>query len=199
MNRSVDLGRDTRLDEARSRATRGRGRRTLFVVASLALAAILVLLERERDGSSLLRAAAVNLAVVSWSSFVLPLRGLPAFESYYRLRRWERSGRLYRALGVPAFRALVRRGPLATFNHALPAAWRSGDPRRIEHEIRAAEAGHGIAFGLVLAFATIALLRSEVRLAAWLVGLDLPMNLYPVLLQRFHRVRLGGASPTPER
>ncbi len=187
MNGFAHIGRDERMVNG----ARGRLRRVLFTVASLALVAILVVLGRDGDDSAFLRAAAINLAVVAWSSFVLPLRGLPAFESYFRLRAWERSGRLYRVLGVPAFRVLVRRGPLSTFNHAIVLAWRSGEPRRIEHEIRAAEAGHAIAFGIVLALSLVALLRGHAAGAAWLAALDIPTNLYPVLLQRWHRVRLA--------
>jgi hypothetical protein len=175
--------------EAPSR-TRTRARSALFAATSLALVAVLFLLERGED-AAFLRAAAINLAVVTWSSFVLPLRGLPPFESYYRLRRWERSGRLHHLLGVSAFRALVRRGPLARFNRALPAAWHSGDLVRIEREIRAAEAGHAIAFAIVLVIALVALVRGDGARAAWLVALDVPMNLYPTLLQRDHRARLA--------
>ncbi len=166
-------------------------RRLLFALASLVLATLLVALETGARGDVFVRAALANLVVVTWSSFVLPLRGLPRFDEYYTLRRWERSGRLYRRLGVPWFRALVRRGPLALFNGALPAAWHTGDPARIERETRAAEAGHATAFVLVLALAGIAAMRGEVARAAWMVALDLPMNLYPVLLQRDHRVRLA--------
>jgi len=168
------------------------GRHALFLAASLVLVAVLVALGRDGEGGAFLRAALANLAVVTWSSFVLPLRGLPPFESYFRLRSWERSGRLHRALGVPLFRALVRRGPLSIFNRTLPGAWHNGDPALIERETRAAEAGHGIAFCIVLGLAILALVRGETARAVWLIVLDLPMNLYPVLLQRDHRVRLAG-------
>jgi len=166
-------------------------RRLLFAAASLALAVLLVFLGRDDGGGGFVRALFANLAVVTWSSFVLPLRGLPDAERYFRLRPWERSGRLYRALGVPLFRALVRRGPLAVFNRALPRAWHLGDPARIERETRAAEAGHAIAFGLIVALAVAALFRGQVDRAIWLIALDVPMNLYPVLLQRDHRLRLA--------
>jgi hypothetical protein len=166
-------------------------RQLLFVVASLALAVLLVVLLRPGEGGAFLPAALTNLAVVGWSSFVLPLRGLPRFDEYFELRAWERSGRLYDVLGVPVFRSLVRRGPLSLFNHALPEAWHSGDPERIEHEARTAEVGHAVAFLFVLALALVALARGELRQAAWLAVLDIPTNLYPVLLQRYHRVRLA--------
>jgi hypothetical protein len=167
-------------------------RQLLFVVASLALAVLLiVLMSSPAEGGAFLPAALTNLAVVGWSSFVLPLRGLPRFDEYFELRAWERSGQLYDVLGVPVFRLLVRRGPLSLFNHALPAAWHSGDPERIEHEARTAEVGHAVAFLFVLALAVIALARGEPARAAWLAVLDVPTNLYPVLLQRHHRVRLA--------
>lgn len=166
-------------------------RQLAFGLASLVVLAILVYLGIDRGGSAFVRAALVNLAVVAWSSFVLPLRGLPRLEGYFRLRPWEHSGRLYRALGVPLFRALVRRGPLSVFNRALPAAWHAGDVERIERETRAAEAAHAIAFGIVLALAALSLARGDTVRAAWLAVLDVPMNLYPVVLQRDHRLRLA--------
>jgi hypothetical protein len=166
-------------------------RRVAFAVASLLLVAALAYLASDRGDGAFVRAALSNLAVVGWSSFVLPLRGLPRLEGYFRLRAWERSGRLYRALGVPVFRALVRRGPLSLFNRALPAAWHAANVERIDRETRAAEAGHITAFGIVLALAVVALARGDPARAAWLAALDIPMNLYPVLLQRDHRIRLA--------
>lgn len=163
---------------------------TVLALASLALVFLLVLIGMSSGIGPFMRAVLVNLAVVAWSAFVLPLRGLPPFDEYYRLRAWERSGKLYRWLGVPLFRALVRRGPLSLSNRALRPAWHSGDPERIEREIRAAEGGHGIAFLVVLFLAFVALVQGEPERAAWLVALDIPLNLYPVLLQRDHRHRL---------
>ena len=165
-------------------------RRLAFVVASLMGLAALAYLALD-GGGAFLRALLTNLVVVTWSSFALPLRGLPRLEHYFELRPWERSERVYRALGVPFFRAIVRRGPLSIFNRALPAAWHAHDAERIERETRAAEACHLVAFGIVLSLAVVALLRGETQRAAWLAVLDVPLNLYPVLLQRDHRVRLA--------
>ena len=165
-------------------------RAAAFAFASLALVALLVLIGSSNGMGPFVHAAVVNLVVVAWSAFVLPLRGLPPFDEYYTLRAWERSGRVFRWLGVPLFRAVVRRGPLSLSNRALPAAWHSGDPARIERETRAAEGGHAIAFLIVLLLAIVSLLRGAPERAAWLVALDIPMNLYPVLLQRDHRHRL---------
>ena len=165
-------------------------RTVAFALATLLLVAMLVLLGLSVRLGPFVHAALVNLVVVGWASFVLPLRGLPPFDEYYTLRRWERSGRVFHWLGVPLFRALVRRGPLSLPNRALPAAWHSGDPERIERETRAAEGGHAIAFLIVLLLSLISLLRGAPERAAWLALLDIPMNLYPVLLQRDHRHRL---------
>lgn len=165
-------------------------RPVLFFVASITTAAILVLVWRMPPGLEFVRAVLANLAVVTWSSFVLPLRGLPRFESWFRLRSWERSGRFFTWLGVPLFRTLVRRTPLSRFNRALPSAWHSGDPERMKEETRTAEAAHLVAFFLVLALAAFAFLAGHTRWAVWLAVLDVPLNLYPVLLQRDHRHRL---------
>lgn len=163
----------------------------VFAVASLLLVALLVFLGLNTGIGPFVHAALVNLVVVGWAAFVLPLRGLPPFDEYYTLRAWERSGRVFHWLGVPLFRALVRRGPLSLSNRALPAAWHSGDPARIERETRAAEGGHAIAFLIVLLLAIVSLARGAPDRAAWLATLNLPMNLYPVLLQRDHRHRLA--------
>ena len=165
-------------------------RPVLFFLASVITATVVVLFWRVPHGLEFLRAALTNLAIVTWSSFVLPLRGLPRFESWYRLRRWERSGRFFTWLGVPLFRMLVRRTPLSRFNRALPSAWHSGDPERIEEETRTAEAAHLVAFFVVVVLALAAFLAGRTRWAVWLVVLDVPLNLYPVLLQRDHRHRL---------
>jgi len=165
-------------------------RLALFVLASVLVAALIVVLWRVPDGLEFVRALLANFALVTWSSFVLPLRGLPRFESWYRLRRWERSGRFFTCLGVPLFRTLVRRTPLSRFNRALPSAWHSGDPERMEEETRTAEAAHLVAFFLVLALAACALFARHAHWAVWLAVLDVPLNLYPVLLQRDHRHRL---------
>ena len=165
-------------------------RALVFAAASLLVVVLLVLLGLSTRFGPFVHAALVNLAVVGWAAFVLPLRGLPPFDEYYALRRWERSGRVFHWLGVPWFRALVRRGPLSLSNRALPAAWHSGDPARIERETRAAEGGHAIAFVIVLVIAVVSLVRGAPQRAAWLALLDIPMNLYPVLLQRDHRHRL---------
>jgi len=182
-------GEDRREDRVIERAD-SRMRPVMFVVASGVLAGVLVWLWRVSPRVEFLRAAAADLAVVSWTSFVLPLRGLPRFDAWYRLRRWERSGRLYHWLGVPLFRAAVRKSPLARFNRSLPHAWKSGDPERIEDETRTAEAAHGVAFLIALALAIAAFVTGRIRWAIWLAVLDLPLNLYPVLLQRDLRHQL---------
>jgi hypothetical protein len=165
-------------------------RALVFAVASLLLVVLLVFLGLSARFGPFVHATLVNLVVVTWAAFVLPLRGLPPFDEYYALRAWERDGRVFHWLGVPLFRALVRRGPLSLPNRALPAAWQSGDPARIERETRAAEGGHAIAFMIVIALSVVSLVRGAPARAAWLALLDIPMNLYPVLLQRDHRHRL---------
>lgn len=165
-------------------------RPVLFFVASVITATAVVLFWLVPHGLEFVRAALTNLAVVTWSSFVLPLRGLPRFDAWYRLRSWERSGRFFAWLGVPLFRTLVRRTPLSRFNRALPTAWHSGDAGRMDEETRTAEAAHLVAFFVVVVLALVALVAGRTRWAVWLLVLDVPLNLYPVLLQRDHRHRL---------
>jgi hypothetical protein len=162
----------------------------LFALASVALAIVVAFVGDLDELAPFLRALMANLAVIAWTSFVVPIRGLPRMDGYYRLRAWERSGHIYVWLGVPFFRAAIRRGPLSIFNRRLPAAWKQGDPDKIVFETMTAEGGHLIAFLIVLAMAIGAWSRGDWEMAGWLAIIDLPMNLYPVLLQRDHRQRL---------
>jgi hypothetical protein len=65
---------------------------------------------------------------------------------------------------------------------------------KLEHlreEMSSAETGHVLVFGLVCLFAVYALLRGWLAGAGWLMLFNLLINGYPVLLQRYNRIKLG--------
>jgi hypothetical protein len=124
------------------------------------------------------------------TGFVLPTyRVLP--EGYYRVRRPRRLKAAYRALHVDLFgRAL-----LATLwrDRAQRKRYFDGTASGLEHldkQSRSAEFGHTVPFVLVTAAAVAWALSGAVALAGLAFGFNVLGNLYPVLLQRHHRMRV---------
>ncbi len=115
--------------------------------------------------------------------------------SYYRVRPFERSGRLYEALGVRLFRYFVPDGDLAN-------RWRRRqDPRfRIIPNRRFAaafvrrtelsEKSHLVLLLMGILSAAFALRIGWRGWAVYLAVGNVLANLYPVLLQRYTRTRL---------
>ena len=122
--------------------------------------------------------------------FVLPThRVLPT--RYYHIGHPERLSSIYRALRVDLFgRAL-----LATLwrDHAQRRRYFDGSPSGLAHldvQSRSAEFGHVVPFVLVT-FASIRwALGGAFGLAGFAFAFNVLINMYPVLLQRHHRMRV---------
>lgn len=106
------------------------------------------------------------------------------------VRGWEARGRVYRAVGVPAFGKLLRRTPLRLLNRDVYLAARTRDAAALAAQLEAAEASHFWAALLVVPF--------MVRLAGaggwlalfWVTAAQVLVNLYPILHLRLARHRL---------
>ncbi len=134
-------------------------------------------------------------------SHVVPFR-LPAW--WHRLRPVEIDGRLHERLGAPVAKRLLRRGPATVFNPGLrlPAEPTPEHLEELAGRMCTAEAAHTVAGLATLVVAARSLLRARWRAAAWTLGLDVVVNGYPVLLQRYNRVllvRRFGPPPSAER
>ena len=122
------------------------------------------------------------------SGFVLPTdRLLP--ERYYRIRRPERLGALYRGLGVDVF----RRALLATLwrRRAMQRAYFDGSASGLDHlaaRSRASEFGHVVPFVLLTVAGSMWIASGAAGLGLWTLAVN--VHLYPVLLQRHHRMRI---------
>jgi len=136
--------------------------------------------------------------IVTWLSMCwLSLVGkvivwrLPA--GYYRIRPFERGGRLYRRLGVRILKRLLRRGVMTVFNPTLylPAVRDAEGLSRLEREMRAAETAHVLMFLLILPVIGHAVIRGWWGAAGWTLLFDVLINAYPVMLQRYNRDWVG--------
>ena len=110
----------------------------------------------------------------------------------HELRGFEGDGRVYERLGVPVFKRLLRRGPLAVFNPDLhlPA---DRSPERLAHleaRMRDAEAAHLLLFVATLGLVAHAAARGWWASAVLILAFDVLMNGYPVMLQRYNRILL---------
>jgi hypothetical protein len=157
---------------------------------------VLVNLMRSYDvaspGFALLLNMALPLWVVAFFAITAPPVDHPWLEAYFRPRRWERAGEIYRALGVRPFQAVLKVLRLGVFG-MRPHDFRvTGDAAfllRMERDTRSAEAAHGVCFIIVVGFAVYAAATGRIDGAAWLLLAGIVCHAYPMLLQRHHRPR----------
>ena len=114
-------------------------------------------------------------------------------EGLHALRPFERDGRVYERVGVPLAKRVLRRGVLARFNPHLhlPSERTPAQLEQLARRMRVAEAGHTVLFTATLLVVTHAAVRGWWTAAVLTLVLDVVMNGYPVMLQRYNRARLA--------
>jgi hypothetical protein len=126
---------------------------------------------------------------------LLALAASRVSEPYFRLRAFERTGRLYEVVGVRLFRGLVPDGDLINrLQRRRTAGYRvvRGRQDAIAFLVRtqASERGHLVLFvagGVTAGYAAL------LGWGGWalVIGLgNVPVNVYPILLQRYTRGRI---------
>lgn len=80
----------------------------------------------------------LNWIAMSWIAIAGQAVHFSLPQRYYRVRGFERTGRVYEQLGIRLFKRLVRRGPLAMFSPTLrfPKDRTISALQRLEDEIR---------------------------------------------------------------
>lgn len=161
------------------------------VITNLALALLRWLLQAF-DWRSPLFAFLVNWLVMSWvatSSEVIQVAFAPR---YYAIQPFEQDGRIYERLGIRFFKRLVRRGPLAIFslNLRFPPERTVPALHLLEGKMRNAETMHVLIFLIMFLFIGYVLFQEWFDAVGWLLFFNLLLNVYPVMLQRYNRIRL---------
>ena len=134
----------------------------------------------------------VNWLVMAWMAMsALSIRLLMPGR-YYDIKACESSGRIYTHLGVRFLKKLVRRGPLSIFSRTLrlPKDNSTAALQQLDHAMRRAEAIHAYSFLAMWLFICYSVLRNWSDAAGWLFLFNSMVNGYPIMLQRYNRIRL---------
>lgn len=139
---------------------------------------------------NLVGAFALCLLPTSWAFCVkhaITVR-LPA--RYFELRKWERGGRLYEALGVRRFQRLLRTPLLRILNLDITRRFSQRNYAEADQEMRHAETSHVLAFFVAFGVTILVFARRWWDALAYLTLFNTLVNAYPIMLQRYNRVRL---------
>ena len=132
----------------------------------------------------------VMLDFLGLVAFARPLFLLKLPPFLRQLRAWEVRGRIYKALGVPAFGALLRRTPLHYLNLQVYLRRNPDDPGEVHAQIEAAEAAHFWAALLLVPHMIYACVQNRWSVVAWLMVVQLVANVYPIMHLRWVRARM---------
>ena len=134
----------------------------------------------------------LNWLVMSWMVIVGQVIQLSFPSAYHDIRPFEQTGEVYERAGIRLFKKLVRRGPFTVFSPTLrfPQEKTASALRNLESEMRKAETGHALIFILMLLFVGYAVLQGWLDAAAWILFFNILINGYPIMLQRYNRIKL---------
>ncbi|MCZ6690623.1 MAG: hypothetical protein O7H41_13585 [Planctomycetota bacterium] len=134
-------------------------------------------------------AFAVNLALMAFAGVIWSIVPIRFGRGYYRVRPFERSGRLYESLEVRLFQRVLRssglygRSPFPRYVRG-PTGWAVLDAATL-----GPETAHLLIFLVVSTLSLDVAFRGWWDTAGWLVMFNVLLNAYPVLSMRYVRVR----------
>ncbi|MFH2002304.1 MAG: hypothetical protein ABIK28_21715 [Planctomycetota bacterium] len=109
----------------------------------------------------------------------------------FRFARWEHEGRFYEWLGVRPFRwALFHTGWALLLNRHLRLKSGRSDLERLSMYLNFAEVTHAMSAVVTIVAAAAYVFAGHLNTGIWLWGVNIPLNIYPVILQRWNRGRV---------
>jgi hypothetical protein len=165
-------------------------RLVVIILATLVLCLAISWCLREFDFRTASFAFLLNWLVVSWVRVVFEVASISFGEGYFRPRAFEREGRTYEYLGVRIFKKLMLNRISTILNASLRFSGRLDSLKQLETATRAAETAHAIVFLMMLLPTAYALTKGWLDAAGWMMLFNIPLNMYPVMLQRYNRMRL---------
>lgn len=111
--------------------------------------------------------------------------------SYFQSKSWERNGKIYEWVGVNGFRKLLVWVGWEKLNKAAnPVKKDLNALKHLEYTTRQSEFGHLVIFLISLPVTLYVILNCGFRQSIWLLSLNIILNLYPIVVQRYNRPRL---------
>lgn len=132
----------------------------------------------------------LNFCLMIWFTIIeAPLR-LPLRSAYFNEQPFEKGGRIYLFWGVTGFRKLLRSiGWEKATRRNFPLGKTYAALQQCERSTRVSELGHTLIAIIVLGITAYVCLRYTVVESVWLLLLNVLLNLYPILVQRYNRPR----------
>lgn len=113
---------------------------------------------------------------------------------YYKEKVWEKRGKIYEQLGIHLFRKLLVIIGWEKLNKKANPVQKNIDALiHLEQQTKKSEYAHIIIFFIVTGFTIYVAIQYSFLEAGWLLFLNIILNVYPVLLQRYNRPRLQRA------
>jgi hypothetical protein len=131
----------------------------------------------------------LNAFLVSEIAGFSQVYAFPMPRGYFRPRRIERPW-IYELLGIKAFKWLMRSRAYRRINPDFRLSGGRSGLAVLMGSMQSAEAAHAIMFVTATVFAGAALVGRWFDLAGWLMLFNVLFNAYPVMLQRYNRMRL---------
>lgn len=166
----------------------------LFTAATIAAILLIIWSLNAFGFRSPITALLINWLAMSWVAIAGQAVSFTFPPKYYEPRAFEETGDIYERLGIRFFKSLVRRGPLTIFSPTLhfPKEKTVSALQQLDLEMRKAETGHVLIFLLMSLFIIYALVRGWLDAAGWMLLFNMLINGYPVMLQRYNRIKLQG-------
>ncbi|GGX21008.1 glycosyl-4,4'-diaponeurosporenoate acyltransferase CrtO family protein [Undibacterium macrobrachii] len=143
---------------------------------------------------------ALNFLLMMWVSVFIEVQKSTLQSPYFNQKSWERRGKIYTYFGVDVFRKiLVLVGWEKLIRKSNPIEKNTQALINLHHQTKKSELGHLLIFLIVLAFNIYVALRFGVFKSVWLLVLNILLNFYPVILQRYNRPRIERAIQLSKR
>ena len=168
-----------------------RVKRTLVVIAVLT-GASLYLVDGDLHpphGNPLIYAMAVSWLIALTFAVVSSAIFKSQSPRVFSLARWEKDGDIYDRGGLQAFRRILLHSPFGWINPNMRLSGRT-DCDRLLREMNAAEGVHWLAGLVSVALAIWSCVDDLAAYGYSLLLVNIPVNLYPIVLQRWNRGRV---------
>ena len=163
----------------------------LFLFICLATVVLLYYIILWRGPQSLVFAWVLNLLLMILFLNLGETFNLKLTSSYFGAKTWEKEGNIYHYFGINFFRKLLVYTGWEKLNKAVnPVNKNLKSLLHLELGTRKSEFFHLMIFIIVMGFNIFVVINDGFAQSLWLLFLNMLLNFYPVILQRFNRPRL---------